>query len=282
MKKTSIAIVCMALGVLFGAGVVFAEPIPVRVNVNGSELILDQPAVIVNDRTLVPIRAISEELGANVEWDDAAETITVTRYDITVTIQIGSNILIRNGEQITLDVPAQIIGGRTLVPLRAIAESFGVEVDWDSSTSTALINGDDVGVSFSEANINSAGLFDGRYELAGGDIRTILGIDDYTLGTVSSYDLGYEYNLVHYVQWQVIDTLGQEIRLSHFGVTTLGNVFGTQTGDALFVTMTSEITGGRPRGGPVEESRWLYIDTGYAENIDSTSPSRWYRVFQLD
>jgi len=273
MKKTGVVIVCMALAITLGSGVVFAAP--VNVSVNGSELTFDQPAIVENGRTLVPLRAIFEELGAPVEWDQSTQIVTATKGDITVTIQIGSNILTRNGEQITLDVPPQIVGGRALVPLRAIAESFGVEVDWDENTRTAIINGQYAGVSF--ANANSAGLYDERYEFASGDIRTILGIDDYSLGEMHSYDLGRKYNLVHYSQWQIIDLLGQEIQLSHFGITQVGNIFGTQTGDALFVTMISEIG-----SDSVEESRKLLVDIGCAQHTGAPYPTRTYRAFPLD
>jgi len=47
--------------------------------------------------------------------------------------------LVRNGQNITLDVPAQLIGGRTLVPTRAVAESFGAEVGWEREASTVTI-----------------------------------------------------------------------------------------------------------------------------------------------
>jgi len=283
MKKASVALACMVLVITLGSGVVFAQQLPIIVNVNGSELTFDQPAIIVGDRALVPLRAIFEELGANVEWDNSTQIVTAIKGDITITIQIGNDILTRNGEQITLDVPPQIVGGRALVPLRAIAESFGAEVDWNERTRTAAINGHSTDVGFAEANIISsgAGFYDGRYEFASGDIKTILGIDDYTLGKENSYDLGSAFNVIYYVHWQTIDTLGQEIRLSHFGVTQIGNIFDTQTGDALLVTRTGDFMSGT-RGGPVEVSRWLYVDMGHAEGIDSTPPSRMYRVFRLD
>ena len=60
---------------------------------------------------------------------------------MTVTLRNGSDILTRNGEQIRLDVSMRIIEGRTLVPARAVAESFGAQVDWDASTQTVTIIG---------------------------------------------------------------------------------------------------------------------------------------------
>lgn len=102
----------------------------VRVMVNGRPLRFDQPPIIENDRTLVPLRTIFEALGANVEWEQSTQTVTATRDDITVTLTIGSDILYRNGEQVLLYVPAKLVGDRTLVPTRAVSEAFGAQVEW--------------------------------------------------------------------------------------------------------------------------------------------------------
>ena len=111
----------------------------IKVLVNGTTLTFDQPPVVVDGRTLVPLRAIFEALGAEVDYEQSTQTVTAVRGNDTVSLTIGSNILTKNGEQIMLDVPAQIIGGRTLVPARAIAESFGAEVVWDPATRVVTI-----------------------------------------------------------------------------------------------------------------------------------------------
>jgi len=111
----------------------------ISVLVNNQAISFDQPPVIENDRTLVPLRAIFEALGAEVLWDGETSTVTATRGDITISLQIGSNQLYKNGEAITIDVPAQIINDRTMVPVRAIAESFNCRVGWDSDTKTVTI-----------------------------------------------------------------------------------------------------------------------------------------------
>lgn len=98
-----------------------------------------QEPVIVNDRTLVPLRAIFEAMGATVEWDDAAKTVTAVRGDTTISLAIGSDQLYVNGQAVTIDVPAQIINERTMVPVRAIAESFGCEVDWNDGARRVYI-----------------------------------------------------------------------------------------------------------------------------------------------
>ena len=66
-------------------------------------------------------------------------TVTAVRGDTTIALKIGSSVLSRNSVQITLDIPAQITGGRTLIPARAVAECLGADVDWIESTETVVI-----------------------------------------------------------------------------------------------------------------------------------------------
>jgi len=111
----------------------------IKVLVNGTAVSFDQPPIIQNGRTLVPLRAIFEALGATVDYEQSTQTLTAVRENVTVIMQIGNSVFTVNGNQKTLDVAPQIIGGRTLVPARAIAESFGAEVAWDQSTQTMTI-----------------------------------------------------------------------------------------------------------------------------------------------
>ena len=94
---------------------------------------------IIESRTMVPLRAIFEALNATVDWDDATKTVKSTKGDTTISLTIGENKLIKNGEDKELDVPAQIIESRTLVPVRAISEAFDCKVDWEDSTKTVKI-----------------------------------------------------------------------------------------------------------------------------------------------
>ena len=98
---------------------------------NGSPIDFDQPPIIKDDRTLVPLRAIFEALGAAVSWDDATQTVTAVRGDKTVSLTIGSQTLYVGQSAVTLDVPAQLVNDRTLVPVRAISAAFDYQVDWD-------------------------------------------------------------------------------------------------------------------------------------------------------
>ena len=94
---------------------------------------------IVDGRTLVPLRAVFEFLGFDVEWDSGTNTATLTRRDDTVIIQIGRDVFTTNGQAHTLDVPAQIIGGSTMLPIRAVLESVGYWVGWDEEHSNVDI-----------------------------------------------------------------------------------------------------------------------------------------------
>lgn len=110
---------------------VFAHP-PITVYVDGEKLNFDQPPIIKEDRTLVPMRKIFEALDAEVFWDEPAQTVTAVSGTDVILFRIGQTGLYKNGElTYTMPVPAQIINDRTLVPLRAVAESLGCDVAWD-------------------------------------------------------------------------------------------------------------------------------------------------------
>ena len=121
-----------------------SKPEEVTVNVNGRRVSFDQPPIITNDRTLVPMRAIFEALGADVDWNGDALIASATRGNIQIGLLIGGFTMTKitggsNVEFIELDVAPVVINNRTLVPARAIAESFDCVVDWDGDTMTVDI-----------------------------------------------------------------------------------------------------------------------------------------------
>lgn len=128
-----------------------ATPVPtppiakqIKVTLNGKEIIFpDQLPVIVNGRTLVPIRTISEELGMEVVWDNDTRSAKFSKDNKSIHVVVGdTQILVYDGlgiEKIELEVPAQIINSRTMVPLRAISEIFGIQVNWDAENYTAVL-----------------------------------------------------------------------------------------------------------------------------------------------
>lgn len=108
--------------------------------------------VIQNDRTLVPVRFISENFGADVGWDDATRTVTVDYEGKHISMQLGSDKMIVNGNEQTLDVAAQVLNDRTVIPLRALVESLGKSVFWDDR---GLILITDTETAFTESEIDS-------------------------------------------------------------------------------------------------------------------------------
>ena len=117
MKKRKVVSLLLALVMtlsIFSISV-FAEN-GIKVLLDGQELVFDVPAQLINNRTMVPMRKIFEAMGANVDWNGDTQTVTATKDDITVIMQIDNKVINVNGENITLDVPPQLVDSRTLVP----------------------------------------------------------------------------------------------------------------------------------------------------------------------
>ena len=100
-------------------------------DVFGKQVVNDVAPIIRNDRTMLPARFVAEALGASVEWDEAAQKVTITKENTVIEITIGSNIAFVNGMEVILDSPAFIENSRTYLPLRFIAENLGAEVEWN-------------------------------------------------------------------------------------------------------------------------------------------------------
>lgn len=135
--KNLITKIAVFIIIAVSASRVFADDIKVYVNDNRVDF--DVNPIIENGRTLVPLRAIFVALGAVVEWNEDTNTAVATLNGDTVRIAIGSNVLYKNDTAVELDVPAQIVEERTLVPLRAVSESFDAKVDWDEATGSIAI-----------------------------------------------------------------------------------------------------------------------------------------------
>lgn len=111
----------------------------IKVSLNGTYLKFDQAPVNKDGRVLVPMRAIFEAMGAEVTWDGAAKKVTGTLGNKTVELTIGSKTTKINGSDFTLDVPASIVNGSTMVPVRFISESLGAKVEWQKDKNTVVI-----------------------------------------------------------------------------------------------------------------------------------------------
>ena len=111
----------------------------IKVKLNGKNIAFDQPPIIENGRTLVPLRAIFEALGASVDWDNDTQTVTSAKDDTNIKLTINDKTMYVNGVSKTLDVPAKLLNGRTLVPVRAVSEAFDCKVDWENASNTVII-----------------------------------------------------------------------------------------------------------------------------------------------
>ncbi len=111
----------------------------IRVMLNGEEIAFDVPPQIIEDRTMVPLRAIFEALGATVTWDAQSRTVWAERAGTEIRLTVDENVLYVNGKAVQLDVAARIVDGRTLVPVRAVSESFHCVVEWEADTRTVWI-----------------------------------------------------------------------------------------------------------------------------------------------
>lgn len=146
MNKKLIFALSTAAVMTAGASSVFAAD-DITVTLDGKNIDFDVAPIIENDRTLVPLRAIFEALGAQVDWDDATKTIISAKGDVNCVLQIGNaNMFVSTTTDAktetvvkTLDVPAKIVEDRTLIPLRAVSEAYSCLVDWDGNTRTVTI-----------------------------------------------------------------------------------------------------------------------------------------------
>ncbi len=172
MKKKflSITIVLSILLSFTQISVMADDAITVKFS-GGQPLEFDVPPQIINERTMVPLRAIFEALGASVNWDEATRTITSEKDGTSIKMTVDSSIMYVNGNEVTLDSPACVVDGRTLVPVRAISEAYNTNVDWNGDTRTVTITSSDAGevapISYEDisANVNQIKGFinDGLY-----------------------------------------------------------------------------------------------------------------------
>ena len=120
-----------------------AMPPGITVTLNGVELMFDVTPRLIDGRTMVPMRAIFESLGAEVHWDSDSGTITATTGERVVIMQVGNTAMTAGGDRVELDVPPLIINDRTLVPIRAVAEGLLADVNWIGETnSVEILSGD--------------------------------------------------------------------------------------------------------------------------------------------
>lgn len=145
MKRFVVLVLTAALAFSFVIAASATDEITVLIN--GTVAEFDVPPAIIGDRTMVPMRKTFDMLGAKVDWIAEMSMAVATYKTYIVSMPIGAdsftvtNVLTNETVEHVLDVPAQIVNGRTLIPLRAVSAALGKSVEWDGANRTAIITG---------------------------------------------------------------------------------------------------------------------------------------------
>ncbi|RJQ10776.1 MAG: AMIN domain-containing protein [Bacillota bacterium] len=134
-----VAVLLTGLVPATGSGAVAAAG-DITLVINGRVAPSDVPPILVDGRVLVPIRIISQNLGAEVEWIQATSAVVVRSGGATVVVRVGLTQATVNGQTVFLDVPARVESGRTMVPIRFISQALGAAVDWRQATREVIVN----------------------------------------------------------------------------------------------------------------------------------------------
>ncbi|MBQ7794762.1 MAG: hypothetical protein IJ366_09645 [Clostridia bacterium] len=133
----------------------------ISIRFNGNPLTAEQPPVVVNDRTLVPVRAVCEAMGLEVGWEPETQGISISGDNTSVKLEIGYHTIDVNGNLDYIEAAPTLINSVTCVPIRAVVEPFGAIVDWDGSTRTVIIDVPE------EENNTSSGIISGSGSSSG-------------------------------------------------------------------------------------------------------------------
>ena len=136
----SLLLILNTLTTVFAAGTAITLQVDNNtINIGNRSISIDTAPVIMNGRTLIPVRGVSEAMGGNVNWNNDTKTVTITLGSNKVEMTIDSTTAYFNDKAQTLDVAPVVLNGRTMLPARFIAESFGFDVNWDNDTKTISI-----------------------------------------------------------------------------------------------------------------------------------------------
>lgn len=139
MRKISRSYLVFLFALLLVPNIVQAQDI--KLWINGDYVTTDTPPIIENDRTLVPLRVISENLGLSVEWVDEAKQAQIYNPtdNLIYTFKIGKSEYGKGDILVPMDVAPKIVNNKTFVPIRVISEAFGKKIDWDNNNRTVII-----------------------------------------------------------------------------------------------------------------------------------------------
>lgn len=144
MKKFLLAVIVGIIMIAATVCSVSADGNEISVYYDAAEVEFDVKPQIINGRTMVPIRAIFEKMGAAVQWDSATNTATCTKGDTVVKMTVNSKDMYINDQLVQMDVEPVVVDGRTLAPARYVAEAFGANVQWSSKNNSVVICSKDV------------------------------------------------------------------------------------------------------------------------------------------
>lgn len=115
----------------------------VTVRVNGEDITFEDPEAlpkIMNNRTMLAARAFYEKIGAKVDWNGKARTVTVSKDKDKIVLTIGSNKALVNGKEVALDSAATIVNDKTYIPVRFVSEAFGYKVKYDANEGMPIVD----------------------------------------------------------------------------------------------------------------------------------------------
>jgi hypothetical protein len=139
--KRIVFVLSMVLILALSSVTAFADD--VIINIDSTKVEFNEelgfPFIDENSRTQVPFRATLEKYGAEVDWDNESRTAIAAKDEIVVKVPIDENYILKNDEEIPVDTAARIVNGRTYLPIRAVIEAFGSEVEWDAALNTVVI-----------------------------------------------------------------------------------------------------------------------------------------------
>ncbi|WP_051541117.1 LysM peptidoglycan-binding domain-containing protein [Caldalkalibacillus mannanilyticus] len=110
----------------------------ITITIDGITQTFHPQPIIINGSTFIPIRGVSEALGASVAWNGRERSVEIVKDDVRIVFTIGATIALVNGKQVAIPA-SQIIQGSTYVPIRFLSETMGLEVHWDASSRTVQI-----------------------------------------------------------------------------------------------------------------------------------------------
>ncbi|MCM3130616.1 MULTISPECIES: stalk domain-containing protein [unclassified Paenibacillus] len=178
LKKTAICAITVITLLASPSNSRAAEGISVYLD--GKNMEFDQDPQLIKGSTMVPMRAIFEELGAQVKWDSNSSSVTATKGNITIKLTIGKKEVLKNGDVFNVSVEPTILNSTTYVPLRFVSESLGTNVGWIKEPNTVIINSAKL-QEFKVEHIRDGDTFEGIYKdgpkKGQKDVIRLIGVD---------------------------------------------------------------------------------------------------------